>query len=173
MLAFVVFQPLEITQATPCGRGPCGCPSGCSGSGSVVGGSNPPYLNGICRYRQSDGTNRSVLFHYQQRTLPLANPAGRSMPASIFPISPPGRSWGSGASSKCCAFMFILYLRQCWISVLNLKASRAGAIGRWWRSRGTLRQPVRGRFPLVQKHEFQIKAEALCVPASHVAWMTC
>lgn len=44
-------------------------PSGCSSWGSVVGRSNPPYLNGICRYHRNDGTNRSFLFLYQQRTL--------------------------------------------------------------------------------------------------------
>lgn len=36
---------------------------------SVVGRSNPPYLNGIRHYRRSDATDRSFLFLYQRRTL--------------------------------------------------------------------------------------------------------
>lgn len=65
-------------------------PSGCSSWDSVVGRSNPPYLNGICRYHRNDGTNRSFLFLYQQRT--LAWPILLLSPCVRHPPLPPSVS---------------------------------------------------------------------------------
>lgn len=68
-------------------------PSGCSSWDSVVGRSNPPYLNGICHYHRNDGTNRFFLFLYQQRTLAwpilLLSPCVRHLPPPPPPHPPP------------------------------------------------------------------------------------
>lgn len=75
--------------ADPHGWGVSTCPSGCSSSDGVVGRSNPPYLNDICPYHQSNGTNRSFLFLYQQRT--LARPILLVTPC-VRPPPPPHQS---------------------------------------------------------------------------------